>query len=631
MFRMRTRVRLAGLLLVLAAPALRGQTPSPTPTTSVTPSPTPTPTPTTSVTPSPTPTSAPNTFPAGQSWTTDSATAINGVRIRQAPDGSVFFLTPSNDRIVRLKDGAMTQWQLRDNADIGANPVDFQLDGDQIWFIDNGQSLIDAGKSIVAKLDTTTGALREWVMPISRPAGFSRTPDGKIWVAQTAGVLESLNLDTLEVVDYRAVPTVTFASEMTIGPDGALWMTDFGNNRIVRHDLTDSSQKAWLLFDPAAFRLNLSDLRFDEDGFLWLTEISSSRVDRFNPATGELRIYPGFTNPVHLDTFGGSVYVSEQTGANGRIAIIDPRVASFALQQLIPQALTVVCSKESEPCFSASLPKPKPATIRDSVITPIAFTPENAAFAASDLTVTASSGVLHVEFNKTASYGLTAVGGAVWVGSNGFLVRLVPQTIGGATDQTVPVALQFGTAAPDPVRVNLTLFNRGSTTLTGNALFQFSPGAFPQEKPFTVGPGATVFLEDAFAGAPSGLGLVSGSVRFQVTSGAGRRPLGLGAIGALPRQLRFLRSGAAGPDRRRDAAVGHGAHALHRRPHGGSLDLRLLLAHGRGGHAGAAGPRRNRAGNRRRSRSRATSRSSRTPRRPSSESRPSRETSSASR
>ena len=97
-------------------------------------------------------------------------------------------MTPSNDRIVKLKDGVMTEWPLRPPDQIGANPVDLQIDGDTVWFIDNGESNIDAGKSIVAKLDTTTGLMREWILPTSRPADFCRSPDGQsIWVAQTAG------------------------------------------------------------------------------------------------------------------------------------------------------------------------------------------------------------------------------------------------------------------------------------------------------------------------------------------------------------------------------------------------------------------------------------------------------------
>jgi hypothetical protein len=189
----KARILLACFSLAAAASALRAQTPTPTPTPSAT--------------PNPTPTSPPNTFPTGETWTTEGDRAVNASRIERTGGDTTWFMTPSNDRIVRLQGNTMRQWPIRAEADIGANPVDLQIEGDNVvWFIENGASLIDAGKSIIARLDTTTNRLCEWVLPISRPAGFYRTPEvgksdegrrcpdrGKIWIAQTAGVIESLD------------------------------------------------------------------------------------------------------------------------------------------------------------------------------------------------------------------------------------------------------------------------------------------------------------------------------------------------------------------------------------------------------------------------------------------------------
>ncbi len=124
-----------------------------------------------------------------------------------------------------------------------------------MWFICNGESLIDAGRSILARLDTVTGALREYVLPGSKPAGFWRAPDGRVWIPQTDGRLQSLDLATLQVTDYRsrsADGTIfTFAySGVAPGPDGALWMTDFGNNRIVRYEPDADTETSWTFLDP---------------------------------------------------------------------------------------------------------------------------------------------------------------------------------------------------------------------------------------------------------------------------------------------------------------------------------------------------------------------------------------------
>ena len=562
---LKTRAFLLCLATALPA-AVRAQTPSPTPTPTVTATPAVTGTPTPAPTFTPTP--APNTTPSGQAWTTDASTNVTGARIVPAADGSTWFLTPANDRVIKLQGTVMTQFPVRDANNIGANPVDIQMDGNTLWIIDNGESEIDAGKSIIARLCTATapldcgaagapGALREWVLPTSRPAGLYREPDGqKIWVAQSAGLLESLDLTTLEVADYRPVPTVNFASTLVHGPDGGLWMTDFGSNRIIRFDLSDHSERTWTLLDPSLFRLNPSDARFDESGYLWITESAGGRVDRLDPCpsqsssqraagcsggledTIELHSWLGFTNPVHLDLFGGLVYVSEQTGSNGRVTILDPRIAPHGPSQLLAvQVLPFLGDQSSAPIgatgvirtirptpssttCSTTLPRPSTSPCFDSTITPVNFTPTNAAFAASDLTVASVvPGLLSITFARTNAYGIGVRGGAVWAGSTASLVRLVPQTIGGSTDQTLPVAFQFGAPPADKVRADLTLHNKGSARVSGTALFQYSPAAFPHALAFDVGPGETALFSDAFVGAPTSASLMIGSVRLQVSTG----------------------------------------------------------------------------------------------------------------
>src|SRR6202022_4281741 len=141
------------------------------------------------------------------------------------PDGSVWFLIPLNDRIVQLQPDGITfkQWQIRADKDIGANPVDFEIDGQYVWFIENGESLIDAGFSAIGRLDTTNGALREWVIFGSRPTSLYRAPDGKFWVPQSNGVIESLDPVSLQVVNYVSRGVFAY-SDAVIGPDGALWL-----------------------------------------------------------------------------------------------------------------------------------------------------------------------------------------------------------------------------------------------------------------------------------------------------------------------------------------------------------------------------------------------------------------------
>ena len=91
---------------------------------------------------------------------------------------------------------------------------------------------------MLASLDTTTGALTEIVIPGSIPAAFYRAPDGTFWLPQTSGRLQRVYRDPqnpgqYKVLDYRSPSTFAYA-DMVVSPDGAFWLADFGNNRIVR-------------------------------------------------------------------------------------------------------------------------------------------------------------------------------------------------------------------------------------------------------------------------------------------------------------------------------------------------------------------------------------------------------------
>lgn len=490
MSRRRTLFPAAGLCLLYAA-AAAAQTPTPTPTPTTT------------------------TQASGMSIPTENTHAVTGVRIEPRPDGSVWFLVPSNDRIVQLQPDGITlkQWQIRDDKSLGANPVDFEIDGNFVWFIENGESLVDAGKSVFARLDTTTGQLREWIVPGSRPAGFWRAPDGKVWLPQTGARLQSLDLATLQVVDYRAASsdgkTFTFAYSDVVYRDGALWLTDFGNNRIVRYVPGATTETSWTMLDPTLGRLNPSQIQFDEKGFLWISELSAARMDRFNPATGELAAFGGFVSPVHFDIFAGRLYVTEQPGTNGRVVVLDPALAIGAAGILTPQTLTV-----------GSVTNKLSAVIRDSTITPTTFTSKQDAIAADTLkTSNGVIGTLRTEFPTTNGYGISAAGGVVWIGTEGRLDRLVLQSIGTAADLSVPVATEFGVSPGARIKIEITLQNRGSAPISGEALYLFSPGSFAPRTTFTVGPGETLLLPDAFGDASSNALVSIGPVRLRVTSG----------------------------------------------------------------------------------------------------------------
>jgi len=469
------------------------------------------------------------TVPAGTLLAVENSKSVSGVRIDTQPDGSVWFLVPSNDRIVQLQSDGVTmkQWQIRADKDLGANPVDFKIDGNIVWFIENGESLVDAGHSVLGRLDTTTGQLREWIAPGSVPAGFSLAPDGKVWLPQTNGRLQSMDLTTLDVVDYRSTKTFAY-SGLAVAPDGTFWMTDFGNNRIIHYTPGAAEETSWTFFDPNAGRLNPSQIQFDDQGYLWISLLTGGAMERFNTATGEITEYAGFVDPIHFDVFAGRVYVSEAPASKGRVVALDPQLAAHTQATLTSETLTVGAS-----------PNKLKGLIRDSVITPTVFTAKPQDLAASDLTMTADNiGILRTEYGLSNAYGIKVDGGVIWVGADGGLQRLVLQTIGNASDLTTPVAVERGILGPR-IKTDITLFNRGSAPVSGDILFLYSPAAFAAKTSFTVAPGETQLISDALQGASSDLVALFGPVRLSITSGVA------GDLAATVRSSRALDDGSS--------------------------------------------------------------------------------------
>ncbi len=241
----------------------------------------PTQTPTPAPTPTPTP-GAPTTVPAGVRFATEDSANINGVKVEVAPDGGVWFLESSADRVGVLRGTTITYWQLRPSDELGANPVDFKLEGTDLWILGSGQSQLPAGRCSISKLDTVANQVTEWTIPGSIPAAFYKAPDGTYWVPISGAALLNVNFDTQKTTTYRSPLTYAYA-DMVVAPDGTLWLADFGNNRIVKYVPGAATETSWTFFNPSQGRLNPTQIEIDENGMIWMSQISAGRVDRFDP------------------------------------------------------------------------------------------------------------------------------------------------------------------------------------------------------------------------------------------------------------------------------------------------------------------------------------------------------------
>jgi streptogramin lyase len=449
------------------------------------------------------------TVPEGTLFPTDGAARVNGVRIQVQPDGSVWFLEATSDSIAFMKDGVIKRWQIRTTEQLGANPVDFQIDGNLVWFIESGQSQIPGASSAYARLDTSTGDLTEWVIPGTIPAAFYRAPDGLVWLPQSGAVMQSFNPETLEVINYRSAGTYAYA-DLTVAPDGSFWLADFGDNRIVHWVPGAATETSWTFSPLTGGRLNPAQVELDASGNLWIAQRSANRVDRFDPATNLLTSYTGVTNPIHFDFFQGRLYITS-IAAKSAVSVLDPNIAAPAgTLELTPRTLDVGTS-----------PSQRAVTIRNTKIIPTEFVSVPKPIAATDFTVSnpnPTQGMLTTTFSSSNTYGIAVVGGRVWAGTDGNLAVLNLQAVGSANDQAVPVASSLAGPADLKIQVNITLANLGAATIAGQSLYLFSPGSFAPKTTFTLSPGATSLFADNFGNVATQF--VNGPVRLGATSGS---------------------------------------------------------------------------------------------------------------
>jgi hypothetical protein len=75
-----------------------------------------------------------------------------------------------------------------------------------------------------------------------------------------------------------------------VGPDGAPWITDGGQNAIVRVDPVTREVRSFPLPATAGYA-NLNTLTFDRKGRVWFTG-QSGLYGKLDPATGEVKVWP---------------------------------------------------------------------------------------------------------------------------------------------------------------------------------------------------------------------------------------------------------------------------------------------------------------------------------------------------
>ena len=170
-----------------------------------------------------------------------------------------------------------------------------------------------------------------------RPGSGSRdvacNADGTVWFCgQRDGTLNLLDPRDggLKVV---ALGQGAAPHGVVVGPDGAAWVTEGGQNSIARVDPKDHKVQLWKLNGGPSYA-NLNTLVFDKQGTLWFTG-QGGVIGRFEPKTEKMQVWdaPRGNGPYGIAlTPQGTVwyvslagnYLAEIDRASGTPRIVEP-------------------------------------------------------------------------------------------------------------------------------------------------------------------------------------------------------------------------------------------------------------------------------------------------------------------
>lgn len=239
-----------------------------------------------------------------------------------APDGSIFIAVMHGNKIARFDPAAETfvEW----NLPPGARPHGLLVDRRGIvWYTGNGNGtigrldpssgkitenkapsggdphtlVIDHGGIIwftvqggdrVGRLDTASGKITEYPTP-GGPYGLTLDRAGNVWVCLMRGnQLGRIDAVTGEV-SLLDMPPGARPRRMATAPDGSLWITFYGTNKLVKFD-PEARRIAREIELPAGRGGGAYAVTVDGAGIVWVNEIQTDTVVRFDPGTGEPRV-----------------------------------------------------------------------------------------------------------------------------------------------------------------------------------------------------------------------------------------------------------------------------------------------------------------------------------------------------
>ena len=220
-----------------------------------------------------------------------------------------------------------------------ANPRAVVIDGQGAWWV-----LLGAPRRI-ARRDPNLGTWKLHDIGMY-PHSIGVDGAGRVWFnghftrdPEQIGFLDAA-MGSVTLRDVPAHPVLAKVDggpipyELRIAPDGSIWISELGGNRLVRHD---PAANTFRTFDMPTPHSGPRRFDFDAAGLLWIPEYSGGKLTRLDPATGrftqwELPVKDAAPYVVRVDRQRGDVWIG--TGAADAVFRFDPRTARFTTYDL---------------------------------------------------------------------------------------------------------------------------------------------------------------------------------------------------------------------------------------------------------------------------------------------------------
>jgi streptogramin lyase len=186
------------------------------------------------------------------------------------PDGNVWFLLPTNNRVGRITpDGAISEWTVP-TASAGLTGITSASDGN-LWFTENTTNKL--GRI------TPTGVITEFQLTAGTgPDSITAGPDGNVWFTEMTASRIGRITPAGAITEFTVPSRDWLVTAITRGTDGQLWFAEQGNGNIGKVTTAGVFSKQLLTSAtcyPAAFVGG-------PDGNMWVAE-SCSRLAKVIP------------------------------------------------------------------------------------------------------------------------------------------------------------------------------------------------------------------------------------------------------------------------------------------------------------------------------------------------------------